>query len=170
MGINNQLIQDYGPDLYRFCLTLTRSKDLADDLYQDTFVLALTYGKEIEEENFRSLLFRIAHRNWKDGKRKWARRNRLAPEVSSQEVLNLLEDQGPSVEETLIKKQRARAVNQAILDLPDPMREVVLLFYMEEASIKEVARILDSPEGTVKSRLYHAKQELKKRLKEYQDD
>lgn len=170
MKFTNEMIQEYGPSLYRFCLTLTRAKDLADDLYQETFILALNYSQEIQEESFRSLLFRLAHRKWKDKQRKWARRNKLAPEVSSEEVLNYLVDTSPSPEDQVMEKQRARDVNKAILDLEDAYREVILLFYMGDYSMKEIADLLALPEGTVKSRLYYGKKKLKLALKEYEND
>lgn len=169
MNFNQQMIQEYGPDLYRFCLTLTKDRDQADDLYQDSFVLALTYDRDIDPEGFRSLLFRIAHRKWQDGRRKWARRNRIAPETSEDLLISLV-DQGPSLEDQVLEREKSREINQAILDLPDPMREVVLLFYMADYSLKEIAQSLDLPEGTVKSRLHYAKETLKENLKEYRHD
>ena len=106
MNFNQQMIQEYGPDLYRFCLTLTKNRDQADDLYQDSFVLALTYDRDIDPEGFRSLLFRIAHRKWQDGRRKWARRNRIAPETS-EDLLTSLVDQGPSLEDQVLEREKS---------------------------------------------------------------
>ena len=169
MNFNQQMIQEYGPDLYRFCLTLTKDRNQADDLHQDSFVLALTYDQDVDPESFRSLLFRIAHRKWQDGRRKWARRNRIAPETSEDLLISLV-DQGPSLEDQVLEREKSREINQAILDLPDPMREVVLLFYMADYSLKEIAQSLDLPEGTVKSRLHYAKETLKENLKEYRHD
>lgn len=93
----------------------------------------------------------------------------MAPEVSSEEVLNYLVDTSPSPEDQVMEKQRARDVNKAILDLEDAYREVIILFYMGDYSMKEIADLLSLPEGTVKSRLYYGKKKLKVALKEYEN-
>tara|TARA_R110001592_G_scaffold94814_2_gene273951 strand:+ start:3979 stop:4527 length:549 start_codon:yes stop_codon:yes gene_type:complete len=53
----------------------------------------------------------------------------------------------------------------AIHDLPEQHQQVLRLFYLEKTPIKIIAQILDKPEGTVKSSLYHAREQLKKKLK-----
>ena len=60
--------------------------------------------------------------------------------------------------------QDAGAVHQAVDQLDLRHREVLTLHFLEDFSIAEIARIVDSPEGTVKSRIYHAKKEMKEIL------
>jgi RNA polymerase sigma-70 factor (ECF subfamily) len=56
------------------------------------------------------------------------------------------------------------ALQQCLSRLPDPLRSVVTLFYYEDRSIREVAAMLDMPEGTVKSHLHHARRALAKMM------
>jgi RNA polymerase sigma factor (sigma-70 family) len=75
-----QCIALYGKDIYSFCRHLTREKDRADDLYQDTFLEAMKKITVIRYgENPKSYLLSIALRIWKNRIRKMAWRNRIAP-------------------------------------------------------------------------------------------
>jgi RNA polymerase sigma-70 factor (ECF subfamily) len=58
-------------------------------------------------------------------------------------------------------------VKAAIDELPDELKMVVILFYVEEFSYKEIANIVGSPKGTVMSRLYRARRQLRNRLSTY---
>ena len=73
---------------------------------------------------------------------------------------------GPDPEELYEKKQEVLSIRAAIRSLPEKHREVVYLFYYAEQSIQEIAETLHIPQGTVKSRLNHAKKALGRLLKE----
>nr|WP_103242700.1 sigma-70 family RNA polymerase sigma factor [Acetatifactor muris] len=64
----------------------------------------------------------------------------------------------------VIGKEELAVVRQAVDKLPERLKLVVLLFYMEELSVKQTAEILKIPAGTVLSRLYQARKTLKKEL------
>jgi RNA polymerase sigma-70 factor (ECF subfamily) len=64
------------------------------------------------------------------------------------------------------RKETQEVVQQAIESLPLPHRVVVVLFYLEGFSLKEIADVLEIPEGTVKSRLHYARESLKELLTE----
>ena len=77
-----QLVNEYGNTVYRFYLSLAFRKEDADDLFQDTYVRAFSEIEKIRKsENPKSFLLSIAVSLWKSQKRKYARRNRLAPVV-----------------------------------------------------------------------------------------
>lgn len=159
-------IDAYGKDIYTFCLHLTRDRELADDLYQDTFLTAIQKQAGIDDNaNVKSYLLSICIRIWKNRKRKWAWRNRIAPmsrlEDSIDNSLNYIES------DHILEKEKIAVVRKAIESLSDNYRIVVLLFYMEELSQDEIANVLQIPVGTVKSRLHTAKQLLKSELEEY---
>ncbi len=63
------------------------------------------------------------------------------------------------------KQVKINAVRKAMKDLPDEQRMVLSLFYLEEYSLKEIAKIMNVPSGTVKSRLFNAREKLKKIIK-----
>ena len=67
-------------------------------------------------------------------------------------------------EHKLIREEARRMVRNAVSMLPDKMKVTVLLYYMEERSVEQIADILHIPRGTVKSRLHQARKILEKEL------
>ena len=79
-GLPVQLVEEFGDAVYKFCRSLTFSKEEAEDLFQDTFLQAFEQLAKLQAaENPRSFLFSTAVFVWKSRKRKYARRKRLAP-------------------------------------------------------------------------------------------
>ena len=76
----------------------------------------------------------------------------------------------PGPLDTVIAREEAQTVRQAVARLPDRYRVPVLLFYMEDLKIPEIAAVLHIPQGTVKSRLHKAKKLLAQDLKEVLDE
>lgn len=86
-----QCIALYGKDIYSFCRHLTKDKEYADELYQDTFLEAIKKLKDIRyQDNPKSYLLSIALRLWKNRVRKMAWRNRIAPQVSDEALIETL--------------------------------------------------------------------------------
>ncbi len=83
-------------------------------------------------------------------------RRQRAPESAAPSV-----DETPSAEARLMDAESDRAVAAAIAALPEPLREVIELRHFQDASYAEIAEILDIPEGTVMSRLFRARRELR---------
>jgi RNA polymerase sigma-70 factor (ECF subfamily) len=159
-----QCIALYGKDIYSFCCHLTGEKESADDLYQDTFLAAMRKISEIRyRDNPKSYLLSVALRIWKNQIRKKAWRSRIAP-VSSEDCLTEAAVGVYDFTEQLVSEEERHQLWRAIERLPDNLRIPLLLYYMEEQSVSEIARILSLPQGTVKSRLYHARKQLKNEL------
>jgi RNA polymerase sigma-70 factor (ECF subfamily) len=76
----------------------------------------------------------------------------------------LARELGPGPQRQLELDEEAAKTRKAVAALPVSQRMVVVLYYLNDLSIEEIAGILDIPEGTVKSRLYYARSTLKKRL------
>lgn len=160
-------ISEYGKDIYSFCKYLTGSLLEADDLYQDTFLMAVELIEKIDyKNNPKSYLLSIALRIWKNKKRKFAWRNRIAemqPLVEEKDVdRGMFSELTP--EEFIICKETEEMVRQAVADLPDKLKPVVLLFYMEGLQVSQIAAVMKIPEGTVLSRLHHARKVLYKKI------
>ena len=79
-----------------------------------------------------------------------------------------IEDSSSSVEEGYERREEIQRIRQNVQALPDKLREVILMHFMEELSVEEIAEILKIPAGTVKSRIHKAKMVLKERLKNYE--
>ena len=73
-----------------------------------------------------------------------------------------------SVEDDVIAKVMREAIRKAVMELPLKLRGAVVLFYMEDMGIGDIARTLQISEGTVKSRLHNAKKKLRERLALYE--
>ena len=161
-------IQAYGRDIYSFCLQLTKSRQEADDLYQDTFLKIVEIRERLDfKSNPKGYLLSVCVNLWRNKRRKLAWRQRIAgPELRMDDTDTAWEPPSgeASVEEQMISREERGLVQKAVDDLPEKYRMPVLLFYMEELKISEISGILKIPAGTVKSRLYKAKKALEKKL------
>lgn len=161
-----QCINEYGKDIYAFCRQLVYNQQDADELYQDTFLKAMELLDHIEtERNPKSYLLSISIRLWKNRKRKSAWRSRIV----QMESLSYEEDKVEvksdwSMEEEILRREQLKEIRKAVSHLEDKYRLPICLYYMEELSIADIAKILKLPQGTVKSRLYQARKLLKNQL------
>lgn len=165
-------VSQYGKDIYSFCKYLTGNPHEADDLYQDTFLKAVEMKEKIDyEQNSKSYLLSIVLRVWKNKKRKYAWRKRIAdvqPIIDGKDV-DMNAPIALSLEENLVCEEIRESVREAVNRLPDKIRIVVLLFYMEDLSSKQVAEVMKIPIGTVLSRLHYARKILRKELEDVLD-
>lgn len=162
-----ELVERMGADVYSFCLQLTRSKDEAEELYQETMLAALEKHQKIDTlGNPRSFLLGIVIGLWKNKRRKYARRGRICPQTSLDERLEEIypAEEGQSLEEEIVKQEIVQLVRRLTAELPEKYRIPVYLFYSRELSLEEIADVMHIPKGTVKSRLYKARIMLKNRL------
>lgn len=172
-----QCIRDYGKELYAFCSQLTANKQEAEDLYQDTFLKAVELMERIDyENNPKSYLVSVALRLWKNKKRKFAWRMRIAG--IEQLIEETAEDKKPEehskfespVEEGILQKEIKMQVRKAVAGLEEKYRIPVYLYYTLELPISEISKILKIPAGTVKTRLHKARQLLKDELEVVLDE
>ena len=80
-----------------------------------------------------------------------------------------VEEPGDDVEEVLLQEEERRLVQEAVGRLPEKLRIVTLLYYMEELSVKEIASTIRIPRGTVLSRLHKARERLRMELEDVFD-
>ncbi|MDE6529544.1 MAG: RNA polymerase sigma factor [Lachnospiraceae bacterium] len=162
-----QCISDYGKDIYSFCKYLTKNSADADDLYQDTFLLAMEQVERLnEKDNVKGYLLSAAVKIWHNKIRKKAWRSRITGgyllELEKQEIVAV--DVGQTAEEVYLAAEQRRKIRKEIENLPDHYRIVVLLYYMQGLGIDEIGRLLSIPAGTVKSRLHQARKKLRRKL------
>lgn len=162
-------IRIYGKDIYSFCCSITRNRQEADDLYQDTFLKAYELGDRVViERNPKSFLMSVAVNLYRNYKRKLSVRQKIVGiGLSLEENAVEIPDNGLIPEESIVKREENEVVRHAVSKLSDKYRLPILLFYMEELSISEMAVILQLSEGTVKSRIHRAKKILKQRLEAF---
>ncbi|MBO7452823.1 MAG: sigma-70 family RNA polymerase sigma factor [Clostridiales bacterium] len=165
-----RLIREYGKDIYSFCFYLTGNRELADDLYQQTFLVAIEKGEIDSGLNPKSYLLSVAV-NIRNNQRRRSLFRLKKTVTSSDEDYDLIEnmsDGRPSAEEEIIRNERNTKIRTEVGKLPEKLRQVVIMFYTEDLSITEISKVLKISEGTVKSRLHNAKKKLKERLIDYE--
>lgn len=161
------LVEQYGDNLYRYCKSLTYTLEDAEDLYQQTFLKALELHKRIlPDKNPKAYLMSIASNIWRNHKSKYARHERIAPVISSEAEGVQIEDmKGESdVLERLVREEELADLKNCVERLPEKQKQVIKLFYAAELPIEDIARVLKIPKGTVKSRLYQAKERLREEM------
>lgn len=164
-----QCIDQYGKDIYSFCRYATGSIQEGEELYQDTFLKAVELMEKVDvNQNPRSFLLSIAIKLWKNKRRKYAWRQRIAGMESLEEkdeyqnIPSILDDSLP--EERLLQKEQNALVRSSIQELSQKYQILLYLYYTSELSTREIAACLKLPEGTVKSRLHKARILLKEKL------
>ena len=160
-------IDEFGTDIYRFCLKLCMSRQDAEDLYQQTFLKALESRRTLDwEENPRAFFFSVAHNLWKSDRRKAARRSAIAPCMSMDEGQEHLIRSGVDPEQDYFRKETAAEISRIIGALPKKFRIPLTLFYLFDFKVEQIGKMTGKPPGTVKSRLFKGRKMIKKRLEE----
>ena len=163
----DQLVEQYSDSVYRYCKSIAFTLEDAEDLYQQTFLKAFELRNKISlDKNPKAFLMSIATNLWKNHKSKYARRERIAPTVSSETEGLQIEDvrSDQDVLEQMVKEEQLMYLRKCVDGLPDKQKQVIHLFYAGELSLEEIARVLKIPKGTVKSRLHKAKEQLRKEM------
>ena len=138
---------------WRFC----RDRMMAEDMAQDAFVKAFkALGSFRGDARFSTWLTALALNSY----RSWMRQREPAP--VSLDVMPLFARE-PGALAALQERERAGIIRQLVTKLPPRYRDPVVLFYFQEMNLKETARVLELPEGTVKARLSRARDLLARR-------
>ena len=148
------------------CCCVTRNRQEADDLYQDTFLKVYEMGEKLEiTTNPKSYLMGVAYNLYRNIKRKRSVRQRIVGVcVPLDENAERIPLDGQLTEDLMISREECRIVREAVRKLPDKYRLPILLFYMEELSQAEIAAMLRISESAVKTRVHRAKNILREKL------
>ena len=150
-------LRDSGTLAFRVAYGVLRHREDAEDVAQEAFARACRHFHRLRDrDRFRAWLVRMTWRMALDRQR--ANRRRSARETLA-EISNV-----PTTAETLEGRERAARLWDAIDALPEKLRIVTVLAGIEGHDIREVATLLRLPEGTVKSRLFLARQSLREKL------
>ncbi len=157
-----ELYEKYKASVYRTALAITRDRGAAEDILQESFLRLFTHARRIRADApVQPWLYRVAV----NLSYTWIKRQQRRQEKALDGMLEGLVASLHLLPEQWVEQKEAReAIQQAILRLPLGHQVVVVLFYLEELSLKEIAEILGIPEGTVKSRLHYARRFLRKAL------
>jgi RNA polymerase sigma-70 factor (ECF subfamily) len=153
--------------LYNFAHWLTRNRDEAEDLVQETYLKALKGFSSFElGTNFRAWMYRILRNTFLTS-------TAGLRATATQSLGDSHDDEGPELavefvtpETVLIERSNSDLIERAIDELPVHSREVLLLCEVQEMSYQEIAETLSVPIGTVMSRLSRARRTLRNRLRQ----
>ncbi len=142
----SELIREYTPALYRLAYGILSNREDAEDAVSESVLKAYEKLHTLRKaECFRAWIMQIAVN---EARRVYGRRKRYAAVEDVEEYMPAFEDEYHELWDVVMK-----------LDMG--YRETVILYFYEQLSIREIARILHVAEGTVKSRLSRAKKQLK---------
>jgi len=155
----SRLVDLHYEPLYRFLWRLTASRDAAEELTQEAFVRALDRIRSFDgRARFSTWLHSIAINYWKDTRRRLPRE----PALSLDDIS--LPDHGQRCDQEALAHLEQDEVRRAVERLPEAQRLAILLFYYQEMSYGEIARVCDCPVGTVGSWIHHGVRSLRKML------
>lgn len=165
-----ELVQAYEKQVYNLCLRMCGNREDARDLTQEAFVKAwrgLPFFQQ--ESSFSTWLYRLTSNVCIDHLRREKRQIRvsLTLEHDEEEPVELeIADSQPLPEEQLLHHEQRQAVAQAMMQLEEEFRQVLILRVVQDLPYEQIAQIMNLRVGTVKSRLARARQKLKKILLE----
>ena len=169
-----QFVRDNGKDILRFCRMTTKDEEYGNELYQDTMLKLLEKCETLDpKQNIKSYAISISILLWKNKKRKYATRNRIAPTKSYDEYIESVDNFEPSHENTenspeqyVLRQSQIKEVQDCVAMLPEKYRVSIYLSFSANMGPSEIAECLHIPVGTVKSRIRKAKILLKKKLED----
>jgi RNA polymerase sigma-70 factor (ECF subfamily) len=156
------LFKRYQLPLYAYVFEWVHNEQAALDIVQETFISAARHLDSLENDaRFGSWLFSIAHQKCIQT---WRKRGREREFIAGQSAAE--PDFEPAPGELLIRREQEEAFLKLIAQLPLPQRSVLLLHFIEDFSLEEIARITGAGVGTVKSRIHYGRKALRKLIEE----
>lgn len=155
------------PELVRFARSLTRDDAAADDLVQDTMLMAFRRWAQYRPgSDCRAWLFTICrHRFYRVSSREQRQVPVETPELETLASVHLhVQAAEQGLGDAFERADVVAAVESAMAALPDPFREVAVLIDLHDFAYEEAASVLEIPVGTVRSRLFRARRMLQEQL------
>lgn len=159
-----RIMTEYGDSVFRMCYIYLKDRTLAEDAVQDTFIKVYQkYGTFRSQADEKTWVMSIAINVCKNHRRtSWFKR--VVTGVSLEDI------QEGEIERLLVKKEEEQNLLMEISKLDTKYKEVILLYYYQELSTRQVAEILGIKEGTVRVRLQRAREKLSIKLQEVDID
>ena len=164
----------YSKALYVYAYSLCKNVATAEDLVSDAFYKALlSYDRQ--EESFQYWLYRVVKNQYLDEKKRnhiWTRKAvQFKQQIEQQNMQTMDHPNGQMILDQLIEEEQSKHLLEIILNLePDVYKEVILLYYYNQLSVKEIAGLLEKTENDVKVILYRARKKLGKVIGGKQDE
>lgn len=150
----DELVGRWQLRLWRYAYQLTGREDVAWDMVQETWAAVVKGISDLEDvASFPRWIYQILNNRCADSMRKQVRERRLLNRLAS--------EASPAADLRRELREPTDELEAAISQLPAEQRSLLALRYVEGFSVRDIGTVLEISEGTVKSRLFHAKQKLK---------
>jgi RNA polymerase sigma-70 factor (ECF subfamily) len=163
------LLNRYQNRLYSYIFFIVKSTELAEDIFQETFVKAIMtikQGRYTENGKFPAWLTRIAHNLIIDNYRQERNENVISNDDSEIDLLNNMKLSEGTIEMEIINEQIHDDVRHLVKQLPDNQREVIYMRFYQDLSFKEIADITGVSINTALGRMRYAILNLRRMAEE----
>lgn len=164
------LIKRHKSKVYTYILLIVKNEQLAEDIFQDTFIKviqSLKQGKYRDNGRFLSWVIRIAHNLIIDHFRKEKQLNTLSNDDYETDIFNSKKMSDKNIEDNLIDTQIQSDVRRLINELPEDQKEVILLRHYGGLSFKEIAEQTNVSINTALGRMRYALINLRKLIEKH---
>jgi RNA polymerase sigma-70 factor (ECF subfamily) len=153
-----RIVRQHARFVFGVAYSVLRNREDAEDAAQETFLRLSRQRNLAEIRDVRLWLARVA---WRVA----VERTRKHHEVPAEETLmEAVADTAPGAEQVVLERQMKELLDRMIAGLPRELREVVLLTTVQEMSSADVAEVLGIPEGSVRQRMFRARQILREKM------
>lgn len=157
------LVRSHEAGVFKLALSIVEDEAEASEITQETFLSALrSISKYREQQTFKAWLYTIAVNHSRSHLRKRRARERLQATLAA--IFRLEVQKQASPEETVVLNEKETLLWNALGELDDKHRIIMILRYFHDMQVSEIAGILSIPEGTIHSRLHSAREKLRKAL------
>ena len=160
---NNQafeiLLLRYKSKVYTYIYMIVRNRELAEDIFQDTFIKAIAtiqHGRYVESGKFLAWINRIAHNLIIDHFRREKNENTFSADAVDYDIVNNAKLSEKSIEDTMSNEQVLHDVVNLIDQLPQSQQRVIRMRFFEDLSFKEIAESTDVSINTALGRMRYA--------------
>ncbi|MDH6356041.1 RNA polymerase sigma factor (sigma-70 family) [Dysgonomonas sp. PH5-45] len=155
----DELLERHKKNVYNYILFIVKNKELSEDIFQDTFIKAITtikQGRYTESGKFRAWITRIAHNLIIDHFRQEKNENTISNDETQVDLFNNVSLCEGTVEDEIISSQIVNDVRRLINFLPDNQREVLEMRYYQNLSFKEISDATGVSINTALGRMRYA--------------
>ena len=153
------LVERYKDRVYSYIFHTVKCEDLADDIFQETFVKAIitiNQGRYTENGKFLPWIFRIAHNLIIDFYRQEKSENTQSCDAEEVDILNRKDLSESTIEDHIVTEQIYRDIKHLVNALPESQREVLKMRYYKNMSFKEIAETTNVSINTALGRMRYA--------------
>jgi RNA polymerase sigma-70 factor (ECF subfamily) len=159
------LVAEHSRMVFRIAYSILRNHHDAEDAAQECFLRVWKHKVRLHEvNNAKTWLARIAWTTALDKRRSGRKTLSLSDGESGTELMESLSDSTPAADEQLAERQNQQLLQRLIAGLPDDLAQTLELSTVQELNSAEIAEVMKIPEGSVRTRLFRARKQLKEKL------